>query len=46
MDLLQVWLGLGGVAVVMLAGLLYAALRLGWAGSGDADDDLLTAATD
>jgi hypothetical protein len=38
-DLLQAWLGLVGVGLVLLAGVLYAALRLGWADFGDVHDD-------
>jgi hypothetical protein len=44
-DLLQAWLGLAGVGVVLLAGLLYAALRLGWGDFGDVDDEEFAAAT-
>ena len=38
-DLLQVWLVLAGVAVVLLAAVVYTAFRLGWADSGAAEDE-------
>jgi hypothetical protein len=46
MDLLQVWLALAGVGVVLLAGVLFTALRLGWDDFGDVDDEPAPAAAD
>ncbi len=45
-DLLQVWLGLAGVAVVGLGGLLYAAHRLGWADVRESDSEPMAETTD
>ncbi|MFW3171482.1 hypothetical protein [Geodermatophilus sp. CPCC 206100] len=42
-DLLQVWLGLAGVAVVLLAAVLYTVLRVGWADGVELDDEELAA---